>query len=77
MKKAFYILILRQIGNIGANEIVQISDQPKEGFSTKIKATIHLKKLMKKGDYPFDGYWFSFMIAEIFSKKNDRTKKIK
>lgn len=50
MKKTFYILILRQIGNIGAHEIKKIDEQPKEGFISEKAAEEHLKNLFKIGD---------------------------
>ncbi|MEK6880231.1 MAG: hypothetical protein AABY22_11510 [Nanoarchaeota archaeon] len=68
MKSAFYILIMRQIGNVGANEIVKIKDQPKEGFVSEKSARNHLSQLMKNGDYPFDRNWNLFMISELYSK---------
>lgn len=70
MKKAFYILILRQIGNAGAHEIRTIGQQPIEGFSSKKEAEEHLEKLFKVGDYPFNkNNWESFMIDKLYTVK--------
>jgi len=70
MKKAFYILILRQIGNVGAHEIKKIDDQPKDGFVSEKAAEEHLKKLFKIGDYPFNkNNWESFMIDKLYTVK--------
>lgn len=68
MDSAYYILILRQVGNIGAKEIFKIDDQPKEGFSSESEAEKHLEKLFNEGKYPYDNKWrYDFMISKLYS----------
>jgi hypothetical protein len=68
MDSAYYILILRQIGNIGAKEIFKIDDQPREGFSSESEAEKHLEKLFNEGKYPYDNKWrYDFMISKLYS----------
>lgn len=70
MKKAFYILIMRQIGNVGAHEITKIEAQPKEGFVSEKAAEKHLKKLFDLGDYPFNKRnWECFVINKVYSSE--------
>lgn len=54
---------------IGANEIVRINDQPKQGFATFDDAEKHLKKLMESGDVTCSFPRHYFMIHELYSKK--------
>lgn len=68
MKSNLYIVILRQIGNVGAHEIEKIKDQPKEGFDLTWQAEDHLRKLFNKKEYPFDRNWVSFAIMKLYSK---------
>lgn len=68
MGSAYYIMILRQVGNIGAKEIFKIDDQPKEGFNNEPEAEKHLEKLFNEGKYPYDNKWkYSFMISKLYS----------
>lgn len=67
MVSSYYILILRQIGNIGAHEIKKIDNQPEEGFLSEKDAENHLGKLIKEGNYPFDSRWGNdCMISKIY-----------
>jgi hypothetical protein len=67
MISSYYILILRQIGNIGAHEIKKIDNQPKEGFDSENDAEKHLNKLIKEGEYPFDSRWGNnCIISKIY-----------
>jgi hypothetical protein len=68
MDSAYYIMILRQVGNIGAKEIHKIDDQPKEGFDNESEAEKHLEKLFHEGKYPYDNKWrYSFMISKLYN----------
>lgn len=68
MDSAYYIMILRQVGNIGAKEIFKIDDQPKEGFDNESEAEKHLEKLFHEGKYPYDNKWkYSFMISKLYN----------
>ncbi len=68
MDSSYYIMILRQVGNIGAKEIHKIDDQPKEGFNSESEAEKHLEKLFHEGKYPYDNKWkYSFMISKLYN----------
>ena len=64
-KKGYFILMLSQIGNVGAHQVQKIDDQPKEGFSTAKEAEDELKKLLKTGKYPYDR-WYSFTVSKLY-----------
>ena len=69
MESAYYIVILRQIGNIGPNEITKIGDQPKEGFENEAQAEKHMFELSKSKKYPFDRGWHSYSIMKLYRTK--------
>lgn len=66
MKTAWYIMILRQIGNVGAHEIKKFNHQPKEGFKSKKEAEMALVEVINKdGDF---FTWDSFTILQLWGK---------
>ena len=50
--RAFFIMQLSQIGNVGPHEIKAISGQPEGGFSNENEALHHLEDLILKSGYP-------------------------
>ena len=66
MTKAYYIVQLSRVGNIGEHEIMKIGNQPKEGFVTEDSAEAHLLVLGKSKKYPFDRTWYSFAIMRLY-----------
>lgn len=70
MVSSYYILILRQIGNIGAHEIKKIDNQPEEGFLSEKDAENYLSKLIKEANYPFDTRWgHNYMISKLYKNQ--------
>ncbi len=55
-------------GNIGANEIEKIKEQPKDGFQNHLEAEEHLQNLFVKDEYPFGNDKHSFTILEVCKK---------
>lgn len=64
MTGAFYIVVLRQIGNIGANEIKKIEEQPAEGFATELLAEEYMSTARL---HRFYHKWYTFAIMKLYN----------
>jgi hypothetical protein len=72
----WYILLLNQIGNVGAHQINRIKEQPKEGFPTEANAIRELEKLIEnKGTHWYP--WDAFTISRLWTVQDEEEEKYK
>ncbi len=61
MKKGYFIYYYHQNKGVGKQYLEILKAQPKEGFSTKDEAELHLGSLMEKAD----SKWFSVTLHKL------------
>jgi hypothetical protein len=65
MKTGWYIMLLSQIGNVGAHQIQKIKNQPEEGYITEGDALIALQ-IQIKDKTIFCYSWDSLTILKLY-----------